>query len=156
MTAKELPDYLALFLEFLSLLPRTEAQSPLAEPATILRALASRLSKRDAGDAAVLAVLANLAQAPVVGTSAIPDEDPNDLAALDAAWEEAAVCFGPGEAMDGMQHRSAAHASARGLTRRCGGLKEKHLAERRCIRLAFQLARAFLGPVRVRAKGRAA
>ena len=48
-SANEPPDYLPLFLEFLSLLRRSEA----------------------------------------------------DLAALDAAWEEAAVRFGPGEAMDG-------------------------------------------------------
>jgi nitrate reductase delta subunit len=27
-----------------------------------------------------------------------PDEDPNDLAALDAAWEEEEVVFGPGAA----------------------------------------------------------
>ena len=27
-----------------------------------------------------------------------PDEDPNDLAALDAAWEEEEVTFGPGAA----------------------------------------------------------
>ena len=45
--------------------------------------------------------LADLAQADPVGISAIPEEDPNDLEAMDAAWEEAAVRFGPGEAMDG-------------------------------------------------------
>jgi nitrate reductase delta subunit len=101
MAANELPDYLPLFLEFLSLLPHAEARSMLAEPAAILRALADRLNKRDAGYAAILAVLADLAQAPAVGASAIADEDPDDLVALDVAWEEAAVRFGPGEAMDG-------------------------------------------------------
>ena len=35
----------------------------------------------------------------------MPDEDPNDLEALDAAWEEAAVRFGPGEALDGCHDR---------------------------------------------------
>src|SRR5262249_21347796 len=73
--ANELPDYLPLFLEFLSLLPRAEARSLLAEPAAILRALADRLARRDAGYAAVLGVLAELAQAPAIGASAIPDED---------------------------------------------------------------------------------
>jgi nitrate reductase delta subunit len=101
MQPGELPDYLPLFLEFLSLLPVTEAQALLAEPAAILRALSERLGARDRGYAAVLEVLAGLAQAPATGVSAIPDEDPDDLAALDAAWEEAAVRFGPGEAMDG-------------------------------------------------------
>ncbi|MGE0224456.1 MAG: nitrate reductase molybdenum cofactor assembly chaperone [Acetobacteraceae bacterium] len=101
VAASELPDYLPLFLEFLSVLPMTEARPLLAEPAAILRALADRLVRRDAGYAAVLATLADLAQAPAVGASAIPEEDPDDLAALDVAWEEAAVRFGPGEALDG-------------------------------------------------------
>jgi len=99
--ASELPDYLPLFLEFLSLLPEAEARPMLAEPAAILRALADRLATRDAGYAAVMEAIAALAQAPDVGVSDIPDEDANDLAALDAAWEEAAVRFGPGEALDG-------------------------------------------------------
>lgn len=101
MAPGELPDFLPLFLEFLSLLPEAEAQALLAEPAAILRALADRLAARDAGYAAVMEAVATLAQAPATGASAIPDEDPDDLAALDAAWEEAAVRFGPGEAMDG-------------------------------------------------------
>ncbi len=100
MTAGELPDFLPLFLEFLSLLPQPEAQELLAEPAAILRALADRLAARDPGYAAAMEAVAELAQAPVIGASDIPDEDPNDLAALDAAWEEAAVRFGPGEAAD--------------------------------------------------------
>ena len=100
VTAGELPDFLPLFLEFLSLLPAREAQALLAEPAAILRALAERLERRDAGYAAVMQAIAALAHAPEVGASAIPEDDPNDLAALDAAWEEAAVRFGPGEAID--------------------------------------------------------
>jgi len=100
MVPGELPDFLPLFLEFLSLLPRAEAQALLAEPAVILRALADRLATRDGGYAAVMEAVAELARAPAVGASAIPEEDPEDLAALDAAWEEAAVRFGPGEAMD--------------------------------------------------------
>jgi nitrate reductase molybdenum cofactor assembly chaperone NarJ/NarW len=47
MTAGELPDFLPLFLEFLSLLLDTEARALLAEPAAILRALADRLAARD-------------------------------------------------------------------------------------------------------------
>jgi nitrate reductase delta subunit len=101
MTAGELPDFLPLFLEFLSLLPDTEARALLAEPAAILRALADRLAARDTAYAAVIDALAELAQAPAVGRSEIPDEDPTDLVALDAAWEETAVRFGPGEMTDG-------------------------------------------------------
>jgi nitrate reductase molybdenum cofactor assembly chaperone NarJ/NarW len=99
MTAGELPDFLPMFLEFLSLLPDAEAHALLAEPAGILRALADRLAARNTSYAAVMAALAELAQAPPVSLGSEAD-DPDDLAALDAAWEEAAVHFGPGEAMD--------------------------------------------------------
>jgi nitrate reductase delta subunit len=101
MAAGELPDFLPLFLEFLSLLPNAEARAMLAEPAAILRALTERLTKRNTAYTAVMQALADLADAPPIGMSAIPEEDPNDLLAMDAAWEEAAVRFGPGEAMDG-------------------------------------------------------
>ena len=101
MRNDELPDFLPLFLEFLSLLPPTEAASMLSEAAAILRTLADRLANRGTNYAAVMQALADLAQAPVVGASGIPDDDPNDLAALDAAGEDAAVRFGPGEQMDG-------------------------------------------------------
>ena len=57
MAADELPDFLPLFLEFLSLLPDVEARGMLAEPAGILRALTDRLrtpipcqGKGDSGD----------------------------------------------------------------------------------------------------------
>jgi len=101
MALGELPDFLPLFLEFLSLLPHAEAQTMLAEPAGILRALADRLAGRDAGYGAVMAAIAELAAAPALAVSDIPEEDPDDLEAMDAAWEEAAVHFGPGESGDG-------------------------------------------------------
>lgn len=96
----ELPDFLPLFLEFLSLLPVAEAQSLLAEPGAILAALAERLERRNTGYAAVMRAVAALVAVPRRGVSAIPDEDQDDLAAVDAAWEEAAVRFGTGESID--------------------------------------------------------
>jgi nitrate reductase delta subunit len=99
MTAGELPDFLPLFLEFLSVLPDEEARALLGEPAGILRALADRLAARNSSYAAVMAALADLAQAPPVSLDCEAD-NPDDLAALDAAWEEAAVHFGPGEMTD--------------------------------------------------------
>jgi nitrate reductase delta subunit len=99
-TASELPDFLPLFLEFLSLLPGDEAQALLAEPAGILQALAERLVTRKSAYAAVFAALATLANAPAIDGPDTSAEDPNDLVALDAAWEEAAVHFGPGEQID--------------------------------------------------------
>jgi nitrate reductase delta subunit len=99
-TASELPDFLPLFLEFLSLLPGHEAQALLAEPAGILQALAERLVTRKSAYAAVFAALATLANAPAIDVPDTNAEDPDDLVALDAASEEAAVHFGPGEQID--------------------------------------------------------
>ena len=99
-TASELPDFLPLFLEFLSLLPGDEAQALLAEPAGILQVLAERLVTRKSTYAAVFAALATLANAPAIDGPDTSAEDPDDLVALDAAWEEAAVHFGPGEQID--------------------------------------------------------
>ena len=117
MTAGVLPDFLPLFLEFLSLLPQEEAKAMLAEPSGILRALTDRLAGRDAGYGAVMAALADLAEAPALAVSDIPEEDPNDLEALDAVWAEAEVQFGPGESGDGCSTerlrtriRAASHA----------------------------------------------
>ena len=99
-SAGELPDFLPLFLEFVSLLPDNEARALLAEPAGILLVLAERLAARKSGYEAVFRALATLANAPAIAGTDASDEDPNDLAALDAAWEEAAVHFGPGEQID--------------------------------------------------------
>ncbi|MDE2573948.1 MAG: nitrate reductase molybdenum cofactor assembly chaperone [Rhodospirillales bacterium] len=99
-TAGELPDFLPLFLEFISLLPVDEAQALLAEPAGILQLLAERLAARGSAYAAVFQALATLADAPAAELAESVIEDPDDLAALDAAWEEAAVRFGPGEQID--------------------------------------------------------
>jgi nitrate reductase delta subunit len=100
MRADELPDFLPLFLEFLSLLPDAEAKAMLTEPAGILRALTDRLAARNTGYMTVMAALADIAAAPMLAMSDIPEEDPDDLEAMDAAWEEAVVSFGPGEAVD--------------------------------------------------------
>jgi nitrate reductase delta subunit len=99
-TASELPDFLPLFLEFLSLLPNHEAQALLAEPAAILQALGERLVTRKSSYAAVFQALAALANAPATDEPDTSAEDPDDLVALDAAWKEAAVHFGPGEQID--------------------------------------------------------
>ena len=74
----------------------------LGQPAHIFAALAERLRKRESPYAAVFRALVRLAEAkPEAARSspccmAEPDPEPNDLAALDAAWEEEAVTFGPG------------------------------------------------------------
>jgi nitrate reductase delta subunit len=101
LSAAELPDFVPAFLEFLSLLPLTQARTLLSQTAHILTALAERLQKRHSPYAAIfqaLAALATLApDAPSVELVAEgEDTDPNDFAQLDAQWEEEAVTFGPG------------------------------------------------------------
>ena len=101
----ELPDFLPLFLEYVSTLPATEARDALAQPAHIFAALAERLRKRRSAYEAVFRALVALAatkpkEAEVSALLALPDPDANDFAALDAAWEDEEVRFGPG-ASDG-------------------------------------------------------
>lgn len=96
----ELPDHLPVLLEFLSTRPEDEAQDILADAAHIIDALGARLIRRESGYAAVFAALSQLAgtQADAEAVSemlAQPDDDPTDLTALDAVWEETEVTFGP-------------------------------------------------------------
>lgn len=94
VTAHELPDYLPLLLEYLSILPPHEARAMLADAAHILAALGSRLAKRGSAYAAVFDALVYLTDAEVAPV--VPADDVDDsLEALDRAWEEAAVTFGP-------------------------------------------------------------
>lgn len=100
ISAAELPDFLPLFLEYLSVLPLPEAGELLGQPAHILDALAERLRRRKSPYEAVLRALTALAAAKpdaACVTQALeePDQDPSDLAALDAAWEDEPVSFGP-------------------------------------------------------------
>jgi len=98
----EMPDFLPLFLEFLSTRPLPEARALLGQPLHVLTALRERLSKRKSVYAAAFAALESIAEADtgeIVETLAdLPDDDPNDLAALDRAWEDEPVTFGPGSA----------------------------------------------------------
>jgi nitrate reductase delta subunit len=103
IAANELPDYLPLFLEFLSVLPPAEAQAMLAETAHILRVLGERLEKRQSPYALIFQALDQLAaaEADPAGLAALRDapcDNPDDLAALDRSWEEAEVRFGAGDA----------------------------------------------------------
>lgn len=91
----ELPDYLPLFLEYCSTLPRAEALAELSEPGRIIATLAERLESRGTDYAGLLGVLRDLSGDQSVPAEAmIPVDDPNDLEALDAAWEEEEITFG--------------------------------------------------------------
>lgn len=96
----ELPDHLPMLLEYLATRPLPEAREVLGDAAHIIAALAERLERRTSPYAAVFRALGALAAVPAAAEllaemAAAPDDDPEDLAALDACWEEAAVTFGP-------------------------------------------------------------
>jgi nitrate reductase delta subunit len=98
VTARELPDYLPLFLEFLSIVPERAARSLLADAAHVVAALTEKLRFRGSPYAAVMeAVLSLAARAPqaeaVADIRAALPETGDDLAALDRQWEEEAVRF---------------------------------------------------------------
>lgn len=100
LTAKELPDHLPVFLEFLSMLPTDEAGALLGEAAHVLEALRERLKKRRSSYARVFDILVALVETKrsAEALNALlqePDDDPDDLEALDRAWAEEQVTFGP-------------------------------------------------------------
>lgn len=109
MTTTELPDFLPLFLEYLATRPLAEACESLGQPAHIFAALSERLRKRHSAYEAVFRALIALADAKpkaeeVSALLAAPDPDASDFAALDAAWEDEPVTFGPnaGGCKDGL------------------------------------------------------
>lgn len=102
LSANELPDFLPVFLEFLSTLPDAQAASLLGEATHVLDAMGERLKSRGSAYRAIFGALGKLAsQAADPGALAAllsePDEDSNDLEAIDKAWAETAVTFGPSD-----------------------------------------------------------
>lgn len=126
--AREMPDYLPLFLEFLSLLPSEEAHELLAQTAHIVAAIGARLKRRPSAYANAFAALSLLTRsepdaALLSALLSAEEDDPDDLEALDRIWEEEAVTFG-GNAGEGAcgpdrlrmqvraaQRRPAAHSA---------------------------------------------
>ena len=97
--AKELPDYLPMFLEYLSMKPADEASELLGQTAHIIAALRERLKKRKSVYVNAFGVLEALAlgkpdAALLAELLEAPEDNPDDLEALDRVWEEEAVTFG--------------------------------------------------------------
>ena len=100
----ELPDYIPLFLEYLSLCPADEAVALLGEPIDIMATIAARLQERNSSWAALFAALVALSrvkpnQDRIEEVLAQGPED-NSLEALDKEWEEAAVFAGQPDQSD--------------------------------------------------------
>ncbi len=103
----ELPDYLPLFLEFLSTRPLEEALGWLEQIGEVLQLLHARLAGRASPYAALFEPLARLGgeRAEEVGVRArVAQESADDTpAALDGAWMEAPVTFGPEDGVRGTE-----------------------------------------------------
>ncbi len=102
-TTAELPDFLPLFLEYAATRAPAEAIELIGQPGHVFAALKERLVKRQSPYAAVFAALVSLSKARLdkAALEALrdePDPEPDDLEALDAAWMDEEVTFGPGSA----------------------------------------------------------
>jgi nitrate reductase delta subunit len=91
----ELPDYIPLFLEFLSLCPADEAVGLLGEPIDIIATIGARLKERNSPWAGLFDALVALSKTRpdmdrIVEVLAEGPED-TSLEALDKEWEEAAA-----------------------------------------------------------------
>jgi len=99
--AKELPDYLPLFLEYLSTQSDEEVHNLLGQTLHVICAIRERLQKRKSIYANALLALEAIANAKpdqnaVAQILEEPADDPDDLAALDKIWEDEVVSFGAG------------------------------------------------------------
>jgi len=99
INSRELPDYLPLFLEFLSISTNEEVSDLLGQINHIIVVLKARLKKRDSVYANAFAALEKMASTKpekeiVDEMMAQQDDDPDDLDALDKIWEEDPVTFG--------------------------------------------------------------
>lgn len=97
LDARELPDYLPLFLEYLSTREEEEIGRWLGEVSHILALLAARLEERDADHAlvprALLALIGAGAQIDAQRQTVAAETPDHTPQALDAIWEEEAVRF---------------------------------------------------------------
>lgn len=96
----ELPDYLPLYLEYLSVLDPEAARRRLGQPIHVIAAVGARLARRGSSYAAVFEALEALSESRAERGEldtllAEGDDDPNDKARLNATWAEAPVTFGP-------------------------------------------------------------
>ncbi|MFQ3250252.1 MAG: nitrate reductase delta subunit [Glaciecola sp.] len=101
---RELPDYIPLFLEFVSTQGDDNAKGWLQDIAPILALLTVRLEKRECNYSAIFNSLVNLSEMEVdldALREQVKDEKRDDTKkALDKVWEEEAVTFG-GDAVNG-------------------------------------------------------
>lgn len=98
MDARELPDYIPLYLEYLSRRPCEEAENGLLDVAHILALVGARLEDRSSGYGLLFRALLDLCQADLTVDEflrqASNEERDDSLEAMDKIWEEEAITFG--------------------------------------------------------------
>jgi nitrate reductase delta subunit len=105
ISQRELPDFIPLFLEFLSLRPEQEVRQWLADVSHILALLETRLHQRESHYAVLFEALLSLTGVEVEREELrekVAGETRDDTPeALDKVWEEEMVRFTEGSAQDG-------------------------------------------------------
>lgn len=114
LDALELPDYLPLFLEYLSNRPDLEVREWLSDVSHIIARVAARLEDREEGGAVYAVLLESLLMiagqqeqlTALRGTLSdeLPDNTPE---AIDREWEEIAVTFGTPDKACGLDEKPA-------------------------------------------------
>lgn len=104
INVRELPDYIPLYLEYLSHRPPAVAKEGLADIAHILGLLCARLRQRSSNYAVLFEALIALSGQQValeeLEELAAAEKPDNTAEALDKIWEEEQVTFGVGDAHD--------------------------------------------------------
>ena len=94
---KELPDYIPMYLEFLSTRADLEAREGLADIAHILGTLSARMQERNCNYACLMDALLMISGVPVdvkaLRTQAAGEQRDDSLEAMDKIWEEEMVTF---------------------------------------------------------------
>ncbi len=97
INSEQMPDYIPLFLEFLSTQDDDTARQWLADVGHILTLLTERLRKRDAWEALLFEALLTVAGQPLhdqaVNRQVADEADDSTLSAIDKAWEDREIRF---------------------------------------------------------------
>lgn len=114
LSAHELPDYIPLYLEYLAQRPEMEAREGLADVSHIIGMLSARLQERESNYGSLFDALLMISGAQVdVGelreVAAVEERD-DTLEALDKIWEEEAITFGAGDALNSCPSSRPANA----------------------------------------------
>jgi nitrate reductase delta subunit len=93
LAASELPDYLPIFLEYLSFLPKEAALEDLAETGAIIAGLGRRLAERGSPYSAVFNCLIRLSGGVPAKVTQMIDKTMPSFEQMDKEWEEKQIEF---------------------------------------------------------------